>query len=87
MNEIDRRDLLGATGALILGSAATASAAPLPTDEAYWAKIASEYDVTREVIQFENGMWGMMPRPVIGRLSPPHRTGEQRQLLLRPPPL
>ena len=65
MNEIDRRDLLGATGALILGSAATASAAPLPTDEAYWAKIASEYDVTRDVIQFENGMWGMMPRPVM----------------------
>jgi isopenicillin-N epimerase len=64
MNEIDRRDLLGATGALILGSAGTAAAAPLPTDEAYWAKIASQYDVTREVIQLENGMWGMMPKPV-----------------------
>ena len=64
MTEIDRRDLLGATGALILGSAASATAAPSPTDEAYWAKIASQYDVTREVVQLENGMWGMMPRPV-----------------------
>ena len=63
MTEIDRRDLLGASGALILGSATGAIAAP--TDDAYWAKIAAQYDVTREVIQFENGMWGMMPRPVM----------------------
>jgi len=64
MTEIDRRDLLGATGALILGSAASSTQAATPTDEAYWAKIASQYDVTRDVIQLENGMWGMMPRPV-----------------------
>ena len=63
MTDIDRRDLLGATGALILGSAAAASAAT-PTDETYWAKVASQYNVTRDVIQLENGMWGMMPRPV-----------------------
>src|SRR3569832_1395648 len=64
MTEIDRRDLLGATGALILGSAASAAQAATPTDEAYWARIASQYDITRDVIQLENSMWGMMPRPV-----------------------
>ena len=64
MAEMDRRDLLGATGALILGGT-SAAAAPAPTDDAYWARIASQYDVTRDVIQFENGMWGMMPRPVM----------------------
>ncbi|HXS06828.1 MAG TPA: aminotransferase class V-fold PLP-dependent enzyme [Rhizomicrobium sp.] len=64
MSELDRRDILGATGALILGSTASAAQAAMPTDEAYWAKIASQYDVTHDVIQLENGMWGMMPKPV-----------------------
>ena len=64
MTELDRRDLLGVTGALFLGGTAAVTAAPAPTDEAYWAKIAAQYDVTRDVIQFENGMWGMMPKPV-----------------------
>ena len=64
MTDIGRRDLLGATGALILGSVASAAEAAAPSDDGYWAKIASQYDVTRDVIQLENGMWGMMPRPV-----------------------
>jgi len=64
MTDLDRRDLLGATGALILGSAASAARAATPTDDAYWAKVASQYNVTRDVIQLENGMWGMMPKPV-----------------------
>ncbi len=34
-------------------------------DEAYWAQVASHYDVTREIIQLENGNWGMMARPVL----------------------
>ncbi|RKF21263.1 aminotransferase class V-fold PLP-dependent enzyme [Altericroceibacterium spongiae] len=36
-----------------------------PDDEAYWARVAAQYDVTREVIQLENGNWGMMARPVL----------------------
>ena len=68
MSKIDRRDVIGATGALMLGGAASASAAPnaaSPADKDYWRAIAAQYDVTREVVQFENGMWGMMPRPVM----------------------
>jgi isopenicillin-N epimerase len=38
-----------------------------PDDENYWAGIASQYDVTRDVIQLENGNWGMMARPVLER--------------------
>ncbi|MXO66625.1 aminotransferase class V-fold PLP-dependent enzyme [Altererythrobacter endophyticus] len=34
-------------------------------DETYWARIASQYDVTKNVIQLENGNWGMMARPVL----------------------
>lgn len=34
-------------------------------DEAYWAGIAAQYDVTNAVIQLENGNWGMMARPVL----------------------
>jgi len=37
----------------------------LAGDEAYWAQIAGQYDVTDEVIQLENGNWGMMSRPVL----------------------
>jgi selenocysteine lyase/cysteine desulfurase len=65
MSELDRRDLLGA--ALALASASGAEAAPRPAspgDPDYWRAVAAQYDFTREVIQFENGMWGMMPRPV-----------------------
>jgi selenocysteine lyase/cysteine desulfurase len=39
--------------------------AAAPGDTAYWHGIAAQYDVTREIVQFENGMWGMMPRPVL----------------------
>ena len=70
MSKLDRRDLIGAGGAMLLGGAATASAAsaiaspPSPNDNDYWRRVAAQYDITREVVQFENGMWGMMPRPV-----------------------
>lgn len=36
-----------------------------PDDEGYWARIAGHYDVTRDIIQLENGNWGMMARPVL----------------------
>ena len=34
-------------------------------NEAYWSQIASLYDVTDEVINLENGYWGLMARPVL----------------------
>lgn len=61
---MDRRTLLAGIAAL----PAVAQAAPPPSandDEAYWRGIAAQYDVTREVIQLENGNWGMMARPVL----------------------
>ena len=44
---------------------AVAAAGAAPDDERYWARIAAQYDVTDEVIQLENGNWGMMARPVM----------------------
>jgi selenocysteine lyase/cysteine desulfurase len=67
--DIDRRGLMAA--GLMLGVAGAAKAAPVSgaptsaTDQAYWRGVAGQYDVTREVIQLENGNWGMMARPVL----------------------
>lgn len=36
-------------------------------DDAFWADIAAQYDVTDAVIQLENGNWGMMARPVLAQ--------------------
>lgn len=47
------------------GLAPVGTSAPGPDDTAYWTGIAAQYDVTREVIQLENGNWGMMVRPVL----------------------
>lgn len=59
---IGRRSLLAGGLALPL---AAARAAAEPGDEAYWASVAAQYDVTRDVVQLENGNWGMTPRPVM----------------------
>ncbi|MDR6146498.1 hypothetical protein QE363_002291 [Sphingomonas sp. SORGH_AS870] len=63
---IDRRALLagGMAATLPLPARAGAPAHPAPDDEAFWATVAAEYDVPRDVIQLENGNWGAMPRPV-----------------------
>lgn len=37
----------------------------LARDEGYWASIAAQYDVTGDVVQLENGNWGVMARPVL----------------------
>lgn len=58
--EIDRRSLMGAAA---LPFAASALGARAKAGD--WSAIASEYAVTREVIQLEHGNWGMMPRPVL----------------------
>lgn len=58
---IDRRTLMAAAAATTLVPGAAVAA----DDEAYWRAIAAQYDVTRDVIQLENGNWGMMARPVL----------------------
>ena len=79
MSSLNRRGLIGA--GLLLGAAGAhpASAQPsgsnaaislprspgAPDDQAYWRAVAGQYDVTREVIQLENGNYGMMARPVL----------------------
>jgi isopenicillin-N epimerase len=59
MPHLSRRDLLGA---------ALASSAVLPAAQAQsrsdWQAIAAQYDVSRDVIQLENGNFGTMARPV-----------------------
>lgn len=63
---IDRRALIvgGMAATLPLPARAGPSAVPAADDEAFWAKVAAEYDVPRDVIQLENGNWGAMSRPV-----------------------
>ncbi len=65
---INRRSMMMGTMALPVAAQA-ASVAPAGAaradDEAYWASIAAHYDVTKDIIQLENGNWGMMARPVL----------------------
>jgi selenocysteine lyase/cysteine desulfurase len=78
MDRLNRRDLLGAgmaAGAAAWTLAGRAEAAtqlrsPLsagaaPTDRDYWRGIAAQYDLPPDVVQLENGNWGMMARPVV----------------------
>ncbi|WP_415178429.1 aminotransferase class V-fold PLP-dependent enzyme [Parasphingorhabdus sp.] len=72
---MNRRTVLqGAVAGAAMLPTATLRAAPASapikgagqaSDEAYWAQIAAQYDVTDAVIQLENGNWGMMSRPVL----------------------
>lgn len=74
MPTISRRAMMTAAAALPVAGRLNA-AMPLgtksggratgPDDEAYWAKVAAQYDVTRDVIQLENGNWGIMAKPVL----------------------
>ncbi|WP_246204797.1 aminotransferase class V-fold PLP-dependent enzyme [Altericroceibacterium indicum] len=54
-----------ASSDLRAASPAALAGKPVADNEAYWAKVAAHYDVTQEVIQLENGNWGMMARPVL----------------------
>ena len=66
MKQLTRRGLVGA--GLVAASAAQAApglSTALATDQAYWSKIAAQFDVTGEVVQLENGNWGMMAKPVL----------------------
>ena len=37
----------------------------IATDESYWRKVASHYDTTDDIINLENGYWGIMAKPVL----------------------
>lgn len=71
MTNLTRRGVVAAGLALGAGSGAAAATQPaaggivLAADETYWAGIAAQYDLTSEVIQLENGNWGVMARPVL----------------------
>jgi len=41
------------------------TAQSLASDEAFWRTIAAQYDVTPDVVNFENGYWGLMAKPVM----------------------
>ena len=58
---------MAAAAAPVVGrlEAAPLPAGAVPEDEAYWAKVAAQYDVIEDIIQLENGNWGMMARPVL----------------------
>jgi len=42
----------------------TDAAAAIATDKAYWAAVRGLYAVTPDIVNFENGYWGIMPEPV-----------------------
>lgn len=78
MASFSRRDILKGTAALGAAgmSLAAAQAAPAldpPTqdpavtarNEAFWAKVATQYEVTDSITNLENGYWGIMARPVL----------------------
>lgn len=88
MGTISRRDLL-MTGVVTAGLATVAAAAELParpatapeklaTDESYWRQVAAQYDITRDVIQLENGNWGSMSRPVLAAYEQHQRRVNQQ---------
>ena len=54
-------------GSLVVPSPVSAANARIDQrlDDPFWVKVAAQYDVTGEVIQLENGNWGMMARPVL----------------------
>lgn len=68
--ELNRRQILMA--AAVAPVAGRLEAAPLsvgvrPDDESHWAAVAAQYDVIDDIIQLENGNWGMMARPVLAQ--------------------
>ena len=62
---VDRRTVLTGAAAMQMIPGIAAAATSLARDEAHWAQIAGQDDVTRDVIQLENGNWGMMAKPVL----------------------
>jgi isopenicillin-N epimerase len=53
----------------------------LARDEDYWRTVAAQYDVTKEVVQLENGYWGVMANPVRAAFDHHHQMINQRNSL------
>lgn len=64
MSELNRRALLIGGATLPAATSLAPASATTSNDDAFWREIAAQYDVTREIVQLENGNWGAMPRPV-----------------------
>lgn len=64
MTQIDRRTLLAAPLFMAAGVNAKPafSAAQAPD---FWEVVAQDYDVTQDVLNLENGNWGIMAKPVL----------------------
>jgi isopenicillin-N epimerase len=69
--KLSRRSLMyAAATALPVSSHIAASArAAMKDEDPYWRRIAAEYDAPTDVIQLENGNWGMMSRSVLATYS------------------
>ncbi len=70
--DFSRRSVLAGATSLGLATSAPLRALPAPhsgavgaADEKFWAKVAAQYGVTEDIIQLENGNWGIMARPVL----------------------
>ncbi|WP_443019223.1 aminotransferase class V-fold PLP-dependent enzyme [Sphingomonas sp.] len=62
MHRVDRRSILA--GSLVLPALGLSSGAWAMDDDPFWRSIAAQFTPPTDVIQLENGNWGMMPRPV-----------------------
>ncbi len=62
MHRMDRRSVLA--GGLALPALGLPSGAQAMDDDPYWRGIAGQFTPPADVVQLENGNWGMMPRPV-----------------------
>jgi isopenicillin-N epimerase len=57
--------MVGDAGAFSSISPAMSDPSAIAQDEAHWARVRSQYDVTSEVTHLEHGNWGMMALPVL----------------------
>ena len=89
MGTISRRDLIMTGAVTAAGLSAVAAASKLPPrpatapeklaiDESYWRQVAAHYDITRDVIQLENGNWGSMSLPVLAAYEQHQRKVNQQ---------
>ena len=64
------------------GGAATAAVSP--DDEAYWAGVAASYDTNEQIVNLENGNWGIMSRPVMAEyMAHTERVNRQNSFFVR----
>lgn len=53
------------TASPVPASAGERTVQDIASDEAFWRPIVAQYDVTPDVVNFENGYWGLMAKPVL----------------------